>query len=238
MRISAPVHAVYSVHRVPVLLLLIAGAAAACGAQDRPAAALPTARPIEGAAILYQELADAGLEVERGGSFRLSNGASGQRWLVGSEALFVLETDRGHDVPPSELAELAGPEALTWGNSKVLVAYAGSRGGIRLVLGALLGDPSGVEQVGQDEPFPPAVLAALNKAAEQFERDAAELQVVRFEEREWPDGCLGLGAELPATSCPPGPLPGWLIQIRVGSDTVQVRTDDIGNLIYVEPGEE
>lgn len=216
------------------LLIFLVAAAGACGLVERPADELPTARPIEGAEMLYRELIAAGLQVERAGAFRLASGASGQRWSVAGEPLFVFEIEPGTVLAPGELADLAGNGALTWENSKVRVAYAGSEGGVRLVLGALLGDPSGMGTLARDEPFPPAVLAAIQAVAKKFDRDPADLQVLNFEEREWPDDCLGLQQDLPEAECSVSPTQGWLVEILAGSERVRIRTDAIGNLIRLE----
>ncbi|MCJ7512282.1 MAG: hypothetical protein MUO23_04860, partial [Anaerolineales bacterium] len=119
-----------------------------------------------------------------------------------------------------------------WAAGRLIVAYTGSDGGTVLLLQALLGDPITLAAEVVDEPYPPAVLAVLADAAEQFDLPVASLSVIGLEETTWSDTCLDL--PLPGETCLKGPLPGWRVQVRAGESEAWFRTDLAGEVVRLE----
>lgn len=185
--------------------------------------------------MLESALRDAGLEVVQLERTVEGDSVVVHRWQVEGEPLLVMEGDFSRFAAAGqELDELVGGGGLVWSGPEMSVAYAGSDGGVRLVLDALLGDPLDEGETGQNEPYPPAVLAALRQLGDQYGRPLADLQVVSFEERVWPDGCLGLNPEPQAGPCTMAEVQGWLVRIQVDGQTISVRTDELGSRIRAE----
>ena len=113
-----------------------------------------------------------------------------------------------------------------WGTGRLIVVYVGTDGGVILLLSGLLGDPLTASGSGADEPYPPAVLAAMQALAQELGRAPAEMQVVTYQEAEWPDGCLGLAAE--GESCTQAVTPGWQVIVAVDQVEYEMRTDQLG----------
>lgn len=207
----------------------------ACAAGPTQVDELPTSRSIRGPAALEQALRDAGLVVERQQLSTDESGAAVHRWQVEGEPLLIMEGDFSRFVAAGDvLTDMVGSGALIWSTPEMSVAYAGSNGGVRLVLDALLGDPRDQVVPDQDEPYPPAVLAALRQVAETYERGPGELEVLRFEERVWPDGCLGLTREPGSNACTLAEESGWLIDIRLEGAIIRVRSNTLGSVIKLE----
>ena len=87
----------------------------------------------------------------------------------------------------------------------------------------------GVANVTPPTDQPPPVQAAIADAARQTGLDAAAIQVLRVEAREWRDSSLG---------CPqPGMAylqvltPGWLVELRAGTRTLEYHTDRRGRAV-------
>ena len=70
---------------------------------------------------------------------------------------------------------------------------------------------------------PPPVQAAIADAARRTGLDAAAIQVLRAEEREWPNS--GLGCPQPGIAYAQVLTPGWLVELRAGSRTLEYHTD-------------
>ncbi len=83
-----------------------------------------------------------------------------------------------------------------------------------LLLNGLLGDPLTAQPEGPEEPYPPAVAAAMVAWAESQDVDPADVEVVGYAAAEWLDGCLGLPAA--GESCAPGTVRGWVVELRAG----------------------
>ncbi|HEX6385272.1 MAG TPA: hypothetical protein VF177_11430 [Anaerolineae bacterium] len=80
---------------------------------------------------------------------------------------------------------------------------------------------------------PRAVANAISTLSEELGVDSQEIEVVSFEEREWPDGCLGLGG--PDEICTQAIVPGWLVILRAEGQQYEVRTDATGSTVRWQP---
>jgi len=113
-----------------------------------------------------------------------------------------------------------------WQAGRLLVIYPGTDGGLLLLLSGLLGDPLTALAEGPEEPYPPAVAAAISSWAEAQGVDPASVGVVSYMAGEWLDGCLGLPG--PGESCAPGPVRGWVVDLQAGDRLGSAHTDDLG----------
>ena len=212
---------------------------AACTAL--PGEQLPPSPPIQDAGDLQRALQEAGAEPAlTQGDLQASLGGSGSAWRVDRAEVQVYEYPSEAD--REAVSERLGPDgrleggALAWpghpniwGAGRLIVAYVGTDGGVILLLSGLLGDPLTSSGSAVDEPYPPAVLAAMQALAQELGRAPAEMQVVTYQEAEWPDGCLGLGAEV--ENCTQAVTPGWQVIVVVDQVEYEMRTDELGLLV-------
>jgi len=209
---------------------------AACSAL--PGEQLPSSRPIQDAGDLLLALQEAGAEPAlTQGDLQEALGGSGSVLRVDDAEVQVYEYPSQAD--REAVSERIGPDGLLdgealiwqghpniWGTGRLIVAYVGTDGGVILLLSGLLGDPLTASGSGVDEPYPPAVLAAMQALARELGQEPAEMQVVAYQEAEWPDGCLGLAAE--GESCTQAVTPGWQVIVAVDQVEYEMRTDQLG----------
>ena len=206
-----------------------------------PGEQLPSSRPIQDAGDLLRALQEAGAEPGlTQGDLQAALGESGSVLRVDEAEIQVYEYPSQAD--REAVSERIGPDGLLeggtliwqghpniWGTGRLIVAYVGTDGGVILLLSGLLGDPLTASGSAVDEPYPPAVLAAMQSLAQELGREPAELQVVTYREAEWPDGCLGLAAE--GESCTQAVTPGWQVIVAVAQVEYEMRTDELGLLV-------
>jgi hypothetical protein len=124
-----------------------------------------------------------------------------------------------------------GP-VVAWGQGRLIVIYPGHDGGTILAISALLGDPFTYEEGALDEPYPPAVVKAIQYLAKRQAIEPAEIQVDSYREVEWRDSCLGLGAA--DEVCSQVTIPGWRVWLKLGDLIVEVHTDQSGSHVRME----
>ncbi len=113
-----------------------------------------------------------------------------------------------------------------WAKGQLVVVYPGVDGGTVLLLSGLLGDPLTLEAPPVDEPYPPAVLAAIGAASAASGLSPEAVQVIDYEQVDWPDGCLGL--PVPDEMCTEAIVPGWVVRLNAGGEQFVFRTDEAG----------
>jgi len=74
----------------------------------------------------------------------------------------------------------------------------------------------------------------LQDASRQSNLPSQALRIVQAEEREWPNGCLGL--DEPGRLCTRQVVPGWQVTVKGGKQSFVYRTDESGSLIKLEGG--
>lgn len=116
-----------------------------------------------------------------------------------------------------------------WTAGRLIVLYPGLEGGTVLLLSGLLGDPLTTEAPAQDEPYPPAVLAAIGVLAERSDTAPGNIDVVRYESVDWPNSCLGLPR--PDEACAEAITPGWLIVLQAESQSYEFHSDELGQVL-------
>ena len=77
-----------------------------------------------------------------------------------------------------------------------------------------------------DAPYPPAIVAAIERLAEERGVVPQVIEVVSYEEVEWPDGCLGLPG--PNEACSEAVTTGWRVILNLAGEIFIFRADAIG----------
>jgi hypothetical protein len=119
--------------------------------------------------------------------------------------------------------------ARIWPHDRLIVVYFGRDGGTILLLGGLLGDPLQEPGLAEDEPFPPAVPAAIHALAEAKGEDPSLIKVLSYTFVEWSDGCLEYPH--PEEFCAQMLTPGWRILLRLGDQEIEIHSDEMGGEI-------
>jgi hypothetical protein len=119
--------------------------------------------------------------------------------------------------------------ARIWSYDRLIVVYFGRDGGTILLLSGLLGDPIQKPGLADDEPYPPAVPAAIQALAEANGEDPSFVKVLTYTFVEWSDGCL----DYPHLNelCTQALTPGWRIVLQLGEREVEVHSDEMGGEI-------
>lgn len=85
----------------------------------------------------------------------------------------------------------------------------------------------------RDENLPDSVVqAVLQDASRRSNLPSQELNIVRAQQRDWPDGCLGLA--LSGTFCPHAVVSGWQVTVNAEQQSFVYRTDNSGYLVKLE----
>lgn len=207
---------------------------AACAAE-----AQPSGPDIETLADLEAALAEAGVPVTQAPNPGAPEfGTVGQGLLVGNAPVQIYEygsvvrrrlvsdTIRASGYLVSgEPVEWPAPPNI-WIAGRLIVVYPGVDGGTILLLSGLLGDPLTAGTPVIDEPYPPAVLAAIGAAAEATGALPQDVQVISYEAQDWPNSCLGLPG--PDEMCAEAIVLGWIVRLNVGGTQVVFRVDSLG----------
>ncbi len=236
--------ALLAVRGLPLLGLLLL--TAACAPALEPTAVFEPPR-IESLGDLQAALEEAGAEVADLGPIEFEAfGLPGRRWSVNEAEVWVFTFP--DEAARRRVTERLSPDGLSlegrplvwpdrpnlWGAGPLLVAYPGTDGGAILLLSGLLGDPLTKAPAPADEPFPPAVVAAIRRLAESLGMPPTEVQVLAFEPATWPDSCLGLPQE--GEGCLEVETPGWRVTLHAGGETHVYRTDEVGTNLRAEGG--
>ncbi len=76
------------------------------------------------------------------------------------------------------------------------------------------------------------VQAVLQDASRRSNLPSHELNIVRVQKRDWPDGCLGLA--LTGIFCSQTVVPGWQVTVNAEQQSFVYRTDNSGSLVKLE----
>jgi hypothetical protein len=83
-----------------------------------------------------------------------------------------------------------------------------------------------------EAPYPPAVVAAISRLAEQRGVAPQAIEVVSYEELEWPNGCLGLPRLYEV--CTEAVTPGWRVILSLAGEIHTFRADAVGTELREE----
>ncbi|MFP3854805.1 MAG: hypothetical protein ACLFWD_10995 [Anaerolineales bacterium] len=222
------------------ILLMALSLLLGCNSKTPTPAPLPVASPtamVDSLGTLETALEHAAVSFELQGGIEAADGLQGRRYRVNGEIVLALQApeEMAMEQASAAFADFAaamGPGARFWQQERLAVFYAGKEGGLVLLLSGLLGDVQSAEPPPQDEPYPPAVSAAIGALSGRLEVDPAEIKVESFSPVTWPNGCLGL----PETGedCADEPVSGWQVQLEAADQFWLIRTDQVGDRIRIE----
>ena len=119
--------------------------------------------------------------------------------------------------------------ARIWSHDRLIVVYFGRDGGTILLLSGLLGDPLQKPALADDEPYPPAVPAAIHALAEARGEDPSLIKVLSYTFIVWSDGCLEYPQ--PDEECTQALTSGWRILLQLGEQEIEIHSDEMGGKI-------
>jgi hypothetical protein len=196
-------------------------------------AALPPEPVIETADDLQAALEQAGHPLEPTALGAAVDGLiGGRRYILDGSYLDVFEYESALTQQAAEQDLMSSASGVAWGRGKILVVYHGTDGGSIALLSGFLGDPLTLSDEVVDQPYPPAVPAAIAFLAEDLGEDPGRIVVVEYEATEWPDACLGLGR--PSETCAEVVTAGWRIVLQLDSTTYALRSDAYGQMVRRE----
>ena len=120
-----------------------------------------------------------------------------------------------------------------WVGEYLILLYAGNDGGTVLLVESLFGDPIIGPPAPGDEPYPPAIPAAIQTVAAALSIEPSDVDVLAYERMDWPDACLDY-KEVDEI-CEEVITPGWRIELRRGNAEIEVHTDMLGLNIRWRP---
>jgi hypothetical protein len=219
--------------RTLLCLGLIAALAAACTLPPEP-----EGPRIETADDLVAALSQAGVEiVEAELPLTRPEAGPGRVTFLGHERveIYQAESESGQRAALELLLQAARGESTPnlWGRGRVTVMYDGLDGPTIALLSGLLGDSVSLLVPAPDEPYPPAVAAAIGWLAQETGADPGAVAVETFEAADWPDACLGLAQA--GEACAAALTPGWRVTMRIGDESYIVRSDELGTAVRREP---
>lgn len=201
----------------------------------------PQAQPYESIDGLLNALDDAGAEIvtvglalplfdvdsrgiilngEKAELYEFESAGESERGAIHLQALL-------EDPGTNTASEL--PSARIWSHDRLIVVYFGRDGGTILLLSGLLGDPLQKLGLASDEPYPPAVPAAILALAEANSEDPSLVKVLSYTFVEWSDGCLEYPH--PGEDCTQALTSGWRILLKLGGQDVEIHSDEMGRNI-------
>jgi hypothetical protein len=120
-----------------------------------------------------------------------------------------------------------------WATGRVIVLYVGTDEAVLALLNNVLGIPAAVGPITPTGEIPPQViLEAQRVLSEQLGVNVTEIQIVQFEQVDWPDACLGLPQ--PDEVCAQVITPGFRIVLQVEGQQHEVRTDLEGRQVRIQ----
>jgi hypothetical protein len=150
-----------------------------------------------------------------------------QSMHVNGEQLWIYHTLERLEL--SRVRTAFAGEHFIWANEHIIVQYNGDDGGTILLMEGLLGDALIGPSAAGDEPYPPAVPAAIRMVAEELGAKPAEITVLAYSMEEWEDTCLELGES--GETCADQTTPGWIIDMRYKDLEIVVHTDFLGEIV-------
>jgi len=150
-----------------------------------------------------------------------------QNIRISGERLLIYNSPQVFDAPRvlDDIKLDPAPHFL-WVSEHLIVQYTGTDGGTVLVIESLLGAPVIGPAVPGDEPYPPAIPAALRQIATELGAQPAQVEVLGYEMVDWRDTCLDIKES--DDICGEAITPGWRIQLRLGEREIEVHTDSLG----------
>jgi hypothetical protein len=93
--------------------------------------------------------------------------------------------------------------------------------------------PGDQQDIQNGELPPQAVLAAQQMLSEEVNVSFSEIEIVDYEQVDWPDACLGVPEE--GQACAQVITPGFRVVLEVNGQQYEFRTDQEGNVVVQAP---
>lgn len=147
-----------------------------------------------------------------------------QSLYIGDELVWVYPMKEPLD--SSLVVEAFAGEPFVWTKDHLIVKYGGSEGGLILLIDGILGEALIKPSAAGNEPYPPAIPAAISKISGTLGIEPSEVEVRTYANQDWKDACLELSQ--PGEACAQVITPGWRILLKVGAREIEVHTDYLG----------
>jgi hypothetical protein len=181
---------------------------------------------------LVAALDQAGAEVRRGEEVgAVAHGLVPQALHVNQELIWVYYSPEA--IAPSGIDTAFEPGHFLWVNEHMIVEYSGNDGGTILLMEGLMGEPAMQPAAAGEEPYPPAIPAAIRLVAGDLGGQPAEIEVLTYDMVEWRDSCL----DLPQANeeCDEETTDGWRILMQFEGVTIEAHTDMLGETVRWRP---
>jgi hypothetical protein len=123
-----------------------------------------------------------------------------------------------------------------WSRGRVIVLYVGQDQPTVDLLTSVLGQPVAVGEAVFAPPQatvqPEAIAAAVRDLAGSLGVEIDQTRIIRFEQTDWPDACLGLPQ--PDEVCAQTVTPGFLVVVEVNGQQFEVHTDQTGTNVRID----
>lgn len=86
---------------------------------------------------------------------------------------------------------------------------------------------------GEATPPPQAVLEVMNQLSQELNVSVDQIEVVEFEQVDWPDACLGIPQE--NQMCAQVVTPGFRVVLEVDGQQYEFRSNQDGTLVLQAP---
>jgi uncharacterized protein YggE len=126
------------------------------------------------------------------------------------------------------IAATLGGQPDLWAQGRLIVLYAGQDQNVTELLSQVLGDPLTETRAPQGPP-PLAALVAQDSLATRLGTGVEEVEILSYEQVEWPNTCLGLLR--PGEACAEVLTPGWRIILEAEGRQYEAHTDLLAEAI-------
>ena len=126
-----------------------------------------------------------------------------------------------------------------WAKDNLIVLYVGSDQGVidqfNSVIGNQINEPSSPSSpISSNQPYPPAVMAAITMLSQDLMVDINQIQVIAYEPVDWPDSCLGVNT--PGVACMMVVTPGYRVVLAYNGAEYELHTDETGQRVQYASG--
>ena len=209
-------------------LWLMIGALFICQTLNSCSSSTPRSLPPDSPEDFATALGQAGAEVRFGQEGEQTVlGLVPQALQINGEQVWVYHSSERTEA--SRIQSAFEPGQFIWASGHLIVQYSGKDGGTILLMESLLGEPLIQPSVAGDEPYPPAVPAAIRQVAKDLNQQPTEIEVLAYETVEWHDACLDMGQA--DEICPEEVTTGWRIDLRFEGMVIEARTDLLGDVV-------
>lgn len=132
-----------------------------------------------------------------------------------------------------------GDQPHFWAKDNLIVIYVGSDQAvidqINSVIGNQINQPiSRNGPISANQPYPPAVIAAITTLTQDLMVDQNLVQVIEYEHVDWPDSCLGVNIR--DTACLLVVTPGYRVVLAYNGMQYELHTDETGLRVLYASG--